>query len=292
VTATDASAAVPATVDLGAPIEYEPGWRSYLRLYGTLMRTSVQIQFQYRVANYLYMLGMIAEPVVYLVVWQTIARSQGGDVGGYTAGTFAAYYIVWTLVRNMNIVFTPFGWEERIREGQLSGHLVRPLHPIHYDLGFFAGWKFVVILLWLPIAAVLSLIFRPTLDPTLAQVATFAVAIWGAYLIRSLFLWLLGMVTFWTTRVTALFEMFFAAELLLSGRLIPVSLMPGWTQTLAAWLPFESTFGFPITALVGPITEAELVEGLIRQLIWIAIGGIGVQLAWRRALRRYTAVAG
>ena len=31
----------------------------------------------------------------------------------------------------MNIVFTPYGWEERIREGQLSGQLLRPLHPIH-----------------------------------------------------------------------------------------------------------------------------------------------------------------
>ena len=68
------------------------------------------------------------------------------------AGDFAAYYIVWTLVRNMNIVFTPYGWEERIREGELSAPLLRPLHPVHYDLGDFAGWKFVVILLWLPIA--------------------------------------------------------------------------------------------------------------------------------------------
>lgn len=275
-----------------APIAYEPAWRASLRLYGTLMRTSIQVQFQYRVSNYLYMLGMIAEPVVYLVVWQTIARSQGGEVGGYTEGTLAAYYIVWTLVRNMNIVFTPFGWEERIREGQLSGHLVRPLHPIHYDLGFFAGWKFVVIVLWLPIAAVLTIIFRPTLDPSAAQIGVFAIAIWGAYLIRSMFLWLLGMVTFWTTRVTAMFEAFFAAELLLSGRLIPIGLMPEWTQTLAVFLPFESTFGFPITALVGPVTGTELALGLVRQLIWILVGWIGVQLVWRRALRRYTAVAG
>ena len=81
------------------------------------------------------MIGMIIEPVIYLVVWSSIARQQGGEVGGYTPETFAAYYIVWTLVRNMNIVFTPFGWEERIREGQMSGHLVRPVHPIHYDLG-------------------------------------------------------------------------------------------------------------------------------------------------------------
>ncbi len=39
------------------------------------------------------------------------AQSTGASVEGYTPGTFAAYYIVWTLVRNMNIVFTPFGWE-------------------------------------------------------------------------------------------------------------------------------------------------------------------------------------
>ena len=93
--------------------------RSLVDLYLTTMRTAVQQQFQYRVANYFYMLGMVAEPVIYLVVWSTIADQQGGSVDGLTAGEFAAYYIVWTLVRNMNIVFTPYGWEERIREGEL-----------------------------------------------------------------------------------------------------------------------------------------------------------------------------
>lgn len=275
-----------------AAVAYESRARSMVRLYGTLVRTAISVQFQYRLSNYLFMIGMIAEPVVYLVVWQTIARSNGGEVGGYTAGTFAAYYIVWTLVRNMNIVFTPFGWEERIREGQLSAHLVRPIHPIHYDLGSFAGWKVVVLVLWLPIAAILAAIFRPTIDPSVAQVLVFAVAIWGAYLIRSMFLWLLGLICFWTTKVTAIFEAYFAAELLLSGRLLPVSLMPGWVQSVAAWLPFESTFGFPITALVGPITGRELAIGLVRQVLWIAVGAGLVALVWRRAVQRYTAVSG
>src|SRR3978361_1606521 len=81
------------------------------RYYTRFMRLAILTQFQYRAAHYFYMIGMIAEPVVYLVGWPTIARSNGGSVGGYTPGTFAAYYIVWTLVRNINIVFTPFGWE-------------------------------------------------------------------------------------------------------------------------------------------------------------------------------------
>src|SRR5262249_57705445 len=61
-------------------------WRSLYDFYVTTMRTAVASQLQYRVTNYFYMLGMIAEPVVYLVVWTTIAEQQGGAVGGITAG--------------------------------------------------------------------------------------------------------------------------------------------------------------------------------------------------------------
>ena len=275
-----------------AAVPVEGRWRSLAATYATMARVSVLAQFQYRDANYFYMIGMVAEPIVYLVVWSTIARQQGGSVEGYTAGNFAAYYIVWTLVRNMNIVFTPFGWEERIRTGELSGWMLRPGHPIHYDLAFFAGWKFVVIIMWLPIAAVLSLLFRPELETNALQVAVFVVAIWGAYLIRSLVLWVLGMITFWTTRVTALYEAYFVAELLLSGRLVPMDLLPDWAQAVAWFLPFQWTFAFPITALVGPITTAELLVGLLMQGLWIAIGTLAVRIVWHRGVRRYGAVGG
>ena len=148
-------------------------WRGLASVYAQEARNAIAEQFQYRVANYFYMIGMIAEPVIYLVVWSTVAEQQGGEVGGFTPGEFAAYYIVWTLVRNMNIVFTPYGWEERIREGQLSALLLRPMHPIHSDLAFFAGWKVVVIILWLPLASVLSLLFHPDVHATSLGVVVF-----------------------------------------------------------------------------------------------------------------------
>ncbi len=264
--------------------------RGLIDLYASTMRVAIAEQFQYRVANYFYMIGMVAEPIIYLVVWSTIAEQQGGEVGGYTPGQFAAYYIVWTLVRNMNIIFTPYGWEERIRQGELSGMLLRPIHPIHSDLAYFAGWKFVVIVMWLPIAAVLALLFSPELNPRPIDVVVFAVAIWGAYLIRSVNYWILGMVTFWTTRVGPIFELVFTAELLLSGRLVPLSLMPDWAQQLANVLPFKWTFGFPIEALVARLPEAELLGGLGMQALWIAIGSIGVLVVWPFAIRRYSAV--
>lgn len=255
-------------------------------------RIAILSQIQYRVANYFYMIGMIAEPVIYLVVWSTIAAQLGGTVGGYTAGTFAAYYIVWTLVRNMNIVFTPFGWEWRIREGNLSMELMRPIHPIFADIAYFSGWKLVVILLWLPIAFFLALVFKPIIEFTVMKVVVFFIAIWGAYLIRTMLLSLLGMITFWTTRVSAIFELYFAFELILSGRLVPMTLMPAWVQSLSNYLPFKWTFFFPIEALVGNLSNTELWSGVAMQLFWITLSASFLSLVWRAAIKQFSAVGG
>ena len=266
--------------------------RSMVDLYLTTMRLAVQQQFQYRTANYFWMLGMVAEPVIYLVVWTTIADQQGGSVQGLTAGYFAAYYIVWTLVRNMNIVFGAPFWEERIREGELNKDLLRPVLPLHYDIAFFAGWKVVVIVLWIPLAIGLSLVFDPVLDPRPAEIAVFAVAIWGAYLLRTMFQEALGMLCFWTTRGAAIFDLWMMTELLLSGRLVPLPLMPDWVQEISRFLPFQWAFFFPIEALVGDLSNEQLLRGLGAQLLWILIGLAIFRVAWKHAIKRYSAVGG
>jgi ABC-2 type transport system permease protein len=272
------------------PLARQNPVRAMADFYLTTMRTQVQTQFQYRAATYMYLVGMVAEPVIYLVVWTTIAKQQGGFIQGISVGEFAAYYIVWTLVRNMNIVFTPYGWEWRIREGELSAALLRPLHPIHYDIAQFAGGKLIWVVLYLPIAAGLTLIFKPELSVTALEAFVFFVAIWGAYLIRTMLLWLLGMVTFWTTRGSAIFETYIMAELLLSGRLVPLPLMPDWAESLAGYLPFQWAFYFPIQTLVGELSAAELVEGLGMQVLWIAVGSFLVWICFRASVSRYTAV--
>jgi len=273
-----------------AALSQESRLRSTVDFYLTVFRVQVQTQLQYRAATYMYTLGMVAEPTIYLVVWSTIARSHGGSVNGLTPHAFAAYYIVWTLVRTMNIVFTPYGWEFRIREGQMSALLLKPFHPIHYDLAFFAGQKVLWVLMYLPIGVGLSLAFHPALHPSAVEVLVFLVAIWGAYLVRSMFLWILGMFTFWTTRGRAIFETYLLCELLLSGRLLPLTLMPHWSQTLAAWLPFKWTFYFPIETLVGNMSILSLLGGLGMQVVWTAIGGTIVAVMWRLSVRHYSAV--
>ena len=68
--------------------------------------------------------------------------------------------------------------------------------------------------------------------------------------------------------------------------------MPDWVQELARFLPFQWTFYFPIESLVGDLSTTELVRGLLVQLLWILIGLAIFRLAWRWAIRRYSAVGG
>ena len=71
----------------GAAIDEPRGGRRPLDC-STLRRAGADVdrQLQYRVATYFYMIGMIIEPVIYLVVWSTIAAQQGGEISGITPG--------------------------------------------------------------------------------------------------------------------------------------------------------------------------------------------------------------
>ena len=66
----------------------------------------------------------------------------------------------------------------------------------------------------------------------------------------------------------AIFDLWMTAELLLSGRLVPLPLMPDWVQTLSWFLPFQWAFFYPIDVLVGDMSNAELARGLGFQLFW------------------------
>jgi ABC-2 type transport system permease protein len=66
--------------------------------------------------------------------------------------------------------------------------------------------------------------------------------------------------------------------------------MPPWAQQVAAYLPFQWAFGFPIELLLGKLTPSQALYGLGMQVFWTLLGLLMVTLLWRAALRRFSAV--
>jgi ABC-2 type transport system permease protein len=263
---------------------------SLSRYYIAGARIGFQREVQYRAAALMMLIGFLIEPVVYLAVWTSVSEAQGGSIAGYSTGALAAYYIVWTLVRVYNLAFDPNAWEWRIRRGRMNEFLSQPIHPFHRDASYFMGSKIVWTVMWIPVAAVLTLAFQPSIEWELGNILAFLVAIWGGFAVRFVLLYLMGMVNFWTTRGAAVFGIIVAGELLLSGRLVPLQLMPDWVERLAGWFPFKWTFQFPIEVFIGRLDATEILTGLVAQVAWAAGLGLAFAWVWKHAIKRYAAV--
>ena len=264
--------------------------RAWLDLYRSLGRVSIAQQLQYRASGMIWMIGGILEPTIYLVVWSTVARGEGGMAGGYTPGDFAAYFIVQLLVSHLTFSWIMHEFQFRIQQGELSALLLRPVHPIHGDIADNLAYKLVMMVVMVPALVVLSLLFHPHFDIEPWAAALFVPALLLAFAVRFLFEWCLALVAFWTTRVNAVNQTYFALHAFLSGRVAPITLLPGILPTLALGLPFYWMLAFPVELLLGRLSPDEAVRGLGAQLLW-ALASLGLlALLWRSAVKRYSAV--
>jgi ABC-2 type transport system permease protein len=75
--------------------------KALVELYVQQFKTTIVMMLQYRAMLAIYMIGHVLEPLVYLIVWSTVARTGDGSVGGYTEQGFAAYFILMMLVNHI-----------------------------------------------------------------------------------------------------------------------------------------------------------------------------------------------
>jgi ABC-2 type transport system permease protein len=259
-------------------------------LYRAQFKTTIAGQLQYRGALALWLLGLVLQPVVYLAVWAAVARSNGGAVDGFTAGDFAAYFLVTMLVNHATFTWIAWEFEQRVRHGTLSPLLLRPAHPIHKDIADNLTFKLLTFVVVLPASALLILAFRPTAAITVGSFAAFLPALALAMALRFAVEWTLALAAFWTTRVEPLNRLYFVFALFLSGQAVPLALLPGPVRLLADLLPFRWTVAFPVELLLGRLSPTQAAVGFAAQAGWLLAAVLLLRVVWARGLRRYGAV--
>ena len=264
--------------------------KGFVDIYGTLFRIHLAVQFQYRAAMAIWLIGRVVEALVFLSVWTAVARSQGGQVGGFSVGDFAAYYITMMMLGHLTFTWFMYEFEFRIRTGAFSPLLLQPLHPIHRDIAMNLSYKFLTLIIMLPTMVLMIWLFEPVFD-TPAWAAWAAVpAVVLAFLMRFFVEWALALVALWTTRTAAANQLYFAALLFFSGQMAPLPLMPEWVQVLATALPFRWMLAFPTELLLGRLTPDETLLGLAAQVVWLGLSWGILGLVWSRGVRKYAAV--
>jgi ABC-2 type transport system permease protein len=259
-------------------------------LYVQQFKTTLASQLQYRASIVIWLIGHVLEPLIYLVVWSVVSTSTGGSVGGFTQGDFAAYFILLMLVNHVTYTWIIYEYEYRVHHGSLSFALLRPVHPIHSDIADNVSSKVITLPGMLLTALGLALLFRPTFHFLPWALVAMVPAVMLAFLLRFLVEWTLALAAFWTTRVSAINQMYFVALLFLSGQIAPLSLLPHPLHVVANILPFYWVIGFPVELLLGRLTPTQVWTGLAAQAVWLALSLVLVRLVWRAGVRVYGAV--
>lgn len=264
--------------------------RALLDIYIAQFKVTAATQLQYRVSMVIWLISTILEPVIYLVVWATVARSQGGSVGGYSASAFAAYYIVLMMVNHVGETWVFWEFADRVRRGTFSPLLLRPVHPIHADIAENASYKTLTLVVVIPVVAILTLAFHPVLSPAPWEIVAFVPALLIAAALRFTVEWTIAMSSFWVTRTDALNQVYYVALLFFSGQAAPLALFPQAFQVVASLLPFRWVAAFPVELLLGKLSPIEIAEGFAAQVIWLGISYAALRVIWKAGTRKYSAV--
>ena len=248
--------------------------------------------FQYRVQEGMQMIGLLVESLIYLVVWTTVAEARGGEVGGLSTDEIAGYFIAWMFVRNITTGWSPYAMEWRIRRGEFNSLLLRPIHPIFSDTSDMLAGKTVAMITVIPAMIAMALVFKPEFDLVPWSLLALVPALILAFVLRYTLMYALALTAFWTTRVAALFELWYAVEFFFSGRIAPLTVLPDWAQQVAGILPFQWMFYFPLELLLGRSEPDEMLFGFMMQIVWLLAMVLLIRFVWRRAVRQYAAVGG
>jgi ABC-2 type transport system permease protein len=261
-----------------------------IRAYRAVFLATFQTAVQYRLQMVLWLLGNIVRPVVFLAAWAAVARAQGNNVGGFSAGDFAAYYVALTLVGQLTQSWNAYEFEQEVRLGKLSPKLLRPFHPLNYAIADNLVWKVFTLPFLLPVLALIALTFHAQFATQPWNVALFVPSVILAAGLRFTLGWVMAALAFWTTRVEAIASLFDRVGFIFAGQVAPLALLPGILQGIAYVLPFGYMLGVPADMLRGGLSIERAALLLAGQAMWFGISLLLFQVIWRAGLRQYSAV--
>ncbi|MGI8423853.1 MAG: ABC transporter permease [Chloroflexota bacterium] len=261
-----------------------------LEAYQAQFKLTFAVQMQYRASLVIWLVGMMLEPTIYLVVWSTVARAQGGAVVGFGPRDFAAYFITTMLVNHWTFTWLMHDFEYSVRMGQLSPQLLRPLHPMHIHVADNVVYKGFTSLVMVPAAFMLAMVFDARFESLPWSLALAVPALAISFAARLMLGAALAFAAFWTTRVLAINEMYFLSSWFLSGLMAPLSLLPPVVQAVAAALPFRWFVAFPVELILGRLSLDEARFGFAMQAVWLVLIYGLFTFLWREGVKRYSAV--
>ena len=274
-------------------------WANRLRVYKLILQTSMAERFAYRsdfaLGTLFRFLPIITQIFLWGAIFGTMDTKSDSTIAGYKYGEMVAYYLMAMLARAFSSMpGLSSGIARDIREGTLKKYLIQPIDMLGYLFWYRVAHKIVYYVVATVPFIIVFYLCRDYFPgwPDAWTLAGLVVALNMAFLLGFLIESLLGLIAFWFLEVSSLLFIYMMLNYFLSGHMIPLDLLPGWTHTMVEILPFKYLAYFPCALALGKYDHAQMSRELLIEVGWV-IGLIWLnRWVFARGLQRYGAYGG
>ncbi|HWV23282.1 MAG TPA: ABC-2 family transporter protein [Thermomicrobiales bacterium] len=244
----------------------------------------------YRAEFVMFMISTVLAPAISLLVWRA-ALANGAELP-VDAQYLTTYFVLLGLVSMLTSSWTSGFLAEEIRLGRISKWLIRPGSTHFNGIANNISEKIIKSVALAPMIAILGWFFRDAIvlptDPLrwtlfLASIVAAAVMVYALDVC-------VGSLAFWVDDTGGIDYALGLIAGILAGRLVPLALLPAWSQGIVDIQPFRFTLSFSLELVVGDLSTRDLAIGMALQLIYPVLAVLAARAIWRRGLQAYTAV--
>ena len=235
--------------------------------------------------------------IAILYLWQKIysGKAAGATVGAYSLAEMVSYYLLATVVDALTAV-NEDDWQiaTDIKDGNISQFLLKPIDYLWYRLCLFLSGRVTYLAVAVIPLTLFILYLRQyfVLPPGWTAFGCFLFSTILTALLQFFMSYTMAMLAFWVLEVSTFIFILFAFEYLASGHLFPLDILPPALERALYFTPFPYQLYFPVSIYMGKATGADLVRGLLIQGLWVLAAYGVARFAWRRGIRKYSAVGG
>lgn len=258
-----------------------------MRKYLYNFSNSLQSLAEYRLSLTLDILGNFISNLVVYLFWFYLATS-GMNIGSYTTLTLGIYFLV-VSVLGAATGFDAHNVAQDIRDGDVTQFLLKPIS--YMWLKFSASFAHNLLKLSVGILIFLVLtLFGVSFPVSAANLLFFFIAVAFSILGNHLIYFTVGLFAFWTKQIFGLAAMVSIGSSIVSGRLIPIELLPASVVFLSNLLPFRYFVFFPAQIFMDKLSLIEILTGLSIQLFWVVALYLLSLFVWKIGQKELEAV--
>ena len=268
-----------------------------MKKYFHVINIGIQNNLTYRFNFLMRTLFGLIPLVAMLYVWRTIyeGKGTGSTVGDYSLAQMISYYLLVTVVDALTAV-NEDDWQiaTDIKDGNISQFLLKPIDYLTYRFCLFVSGRLTYLAVAAVPLALFILYFHKyfVLPADLTTLGCFLLSTALTALLQFFMSYTMAMLAFWVLEVSTFIFILFAFEYIASGHLFPLDILPPGLAQALYFTPFPYQLYFPVSIYMGKTTGMDLVRGLSIQAAW-AMAAYGLaRFAWRRGIRKYSAVGG